>query len=130
MAYSMDLRYRVVEAYEQGEGSMQQLAERFRINVSSVLDWIVRMRETGDVVPDHGGGRQRLIGPAGERILGALLAEQADATLPELCEKLAKRTKLSVSDTTMFRALRRMGISRKKNGSRVRTGPARRGPCP
>jgi transposase len=48
MAYSMDLRYRVVEAYERGEGSMQQLAERFRVNVSSVFDWIVRMRETGE----------------------------------------------------------------------------------
>jgi transposase len=114
MAYSMDLRRRVVAAYKDGEGSMRGLAALFRINLSSVRDWVALERRTGDVPPGHGGGRHRLVDAKREAVIWALLGKNADATLPELCDGLAKRSKVHVSPTTMFRVLRRMGVTRKK----------------
>ena len=45
--YSMELRSRVVMAYEHREGSMRRLAKTFRVSLSGVRDLITRYRETG-----------------------------------------------------------------------------------
>jgi transposase len=49
--YSRDLRLRVVQAYENREGSMRQLAVRFRLSLSCVRDLLTRYRATGGVAP-------------------------------------------------------------------------------
>ena len=55
--YSNDLRLRVVQAYENQEGSMRQLAARFRLSLSCGRDLLTRYRTTGSVAPKpHGGG--------------------------------------------------------------------------
>jgi transposase len=56
--YSTDLRTRIVQAYENREGAMRQLATTFRVSVSCVRRLLKHYRETGRVVPKpHGGGR-------------------------------------------------------------------------
>jgi transposase len=57
--YSQNLRLRVVQAYENREGSMRQLAVRFRLSLSCVRDLLTRYRATGDVAPKpHGAAIQ------------------------------------------------------------------------
>jgi transposase len=55
--YSNDLRLRVVQAYENHEGSMRQLAARFRLSLSGVRDLLTRYRTTGSA--DVGGPQSR-----------------------------------------------------------------------
>jgi transposase len=55
--YSTDLRIRVVQADENREGAMRQLAITVRVSLSCVRRLLKRSRETGSVAPKpHGGG--------------------------------------------------------------------------
>jgi len=89
---SVDLRQRVIAAYQAKEGSQRQLAERFKVSLSFIRD-LSRYRQTGTVEPKHMGWcccetRAQL------SIVKALVEAQPDALLTELCERLAKRQKL------------------------------------
>jgi transposase len=125
--YSKDLRLRVVQAYENHEGSMRQIAARFRLSLSCVRDLLTRYRTTGDVAPKpHGGGYPAKLGPAGLEALKTLVHATPDATLQELRTRLSATQQVIVSPATISRALTTLGLSRKKTVSRRRAGAARR----
>ena len=57
-AYSVDLRQKIVDAYNQREGSQRQLARRFRVSLTFIENLLKRYRTDGTVKPRaHGGGR-------------------------------------------------------------------------
>jgi transposase len=113
--YSRDLRTRVVTAYENHEGSMRQLATRFRLSLSCVRDLLTRYRATGDVAPKpHGGGYPAKLDAAGLNTVQTLVQQDPDATLKELCMRLQATTQLTVSSATMSRILTKLGLPRKK----------------
>lgn len=133
--YSRDLRLRIVHAYEHREGSMRQLAARFRVSLSCVRDLLTRYRSTGDVAPKpHGGGSPGKLGAAGRDALRALVQATPDATLHELGTQLATTRQVTVSPATLSRALTTLGLPRKKNVSRRRAsatgGPTATGHVP
>lgn len=124
---SVDLRQRVIAAYQAKEGSQRQLAERFQVSLSFVRDLTRRYRETGTVAPQpHGGGAVAKLGTAQLLIVQALVKAQPDALLDELCERFAEKTTINVSRSTMQRAVQSLGLSVKKNlsclGTRDSTG--------
>jgi transposase len=124
--YSKDLRLRVVQAYEHHEGSMRQLATRFRLSLSCVRDLLTRYRTTGDVAPkSHGGGYPAKLDIKGLEVLKTLVHTTPDATLQELRTRLATTQQLTVSAATLSRALTKLGLPRKKNLSRRRARAAR-----
>ncbi|MEL6349207.1 MAG: helix-turn-helix domain-containing protein, partial [Myxococcota bacterium] len=51
MALSKDLRQRVVTAYHDGEGTYDELAERFDVNRNTVWSWVKLEKETGSLEP-------------------------------------------------------------------------------
>jgi transposase len=110
MAYSQDLRKRVIATVERGEGSLRQIARRFLVSLSFVTRLLHRYRTTGSLAPKHGGGRQPALGPAQLERLRALIEKKPDATLAEL------RRSLGVACSTMaiVRALKKLRITRKK----------------
>lgn len=55
-AYSIELRQRVVAAYESGEGSYVSLAERFALGVATVKRWVTQFRRKGHLEPSNKGG--------------------------------------------------------------------------
>jgi transposase len=113
---SVDLRQRVIDAYQAKEGSQRQLAERFKVSVSFVRDLTRRYRQTGSVEPKpHGGGATAKLGSAQLPIVEALVEAQPDAILEELCERFTQKSGVSVSLSTMQRATVRLGLSVKKN---------------
>jgi transposase len=124
--YSKDLRLRIVHAYEHREGSMRQLATRFRVSLSCVRDLLTRYRATGDVAPKpHGGGYPAKLAAAGCDALKTLVQATPDATLQELRPRLSATHQGSVSQATISRALTKLGLPRKKNLSRRRARTAR-----
>lgn len=113
---SVDLRQRVISAYQAKEGSQRQLAERFKVSLSFVRDLSRHYRETGTVeAKPHGGGAVAKLTEAQLPLVQALIEAQPDALLVELCERFAQKSGVSVSVSTMQRAGYRLGWSVKKN---------------
>ena len=112
--YSLDLRQRVIEAYETGEVSQRQLAQQFSIALSTVQAWIQRKRRTGSLAPDPTGGSKSKLDQDARAALARLIQTQPDATLAEWAETLEAETDVSVHPSTLWRQARRLGLTRKK----------------
>lgn len=113
---SVDLRQRVIAAYQAKEGSQRQLAERFKVSLSFVRDLSRRARETGTLEPKpHAGGAVAKLRVSHLPIVKALVEAQPDALLEELCERFAEKTAVNVSVSTMQRTVQSLELSVKKN---------------
>ena len=116
IAYSKDLRTRIIDAWKAKEGSQRQLAERFKVSLSFVQRVLRRYRQTGEC---QGKPRGATLSPilSGSLLetVKALVAEQPDALLQELCGRLQERTGVKVSVPTMHRAVEGLRLRQKKN---------------
>jgi transposase len=109
--YSKDLRERVAAAVDHGEGSQREIARRFRVSLTFVFRLLRRRRDADTLDPKpHGGCPPTALGPDELRCLAELIRETPDATL----EQLRQRGGFPCSLTTLWRALRRLGLTRKK----------------
>src|SRR3954449_5968691 len=109
--YSQDLRQRVLDTVRRGEGSSRQIARRFLVSVSFVTRLLKRYRSTNSLEPEpHGGGHPPSLGPEDLERLRELIRQQPDATLEECRQRLGT----SCSTMTISRALRKLGLPRKK----------------
>lgn len=109
--YSEDLRQRVLDAVEHRDGSLRQLATRFRVSLSFIQRLLRHRRRTGSLRPKpHGGGRRPALDQSGLDQLRLLVAEQPDATLVELRHRLGVECSLAA----ISRALKKLGLPRKK----------------
>jgi transposase len=114
--FSMDLRERVVNAYDRKEGTRRALALRFDVSEAWIKKILHFRRATGSPAPKpHRGGPKPKIDAQKALELKALVAAQADLTLAELRERLG----VDGSIMAVFRALKRLKCRRKKS----RCGP-------
>src|SRR5437764_2782803 len=110
----MDLRRRVAGAVENREGSLRQLARRFRVSVPFITRPLRLRRQTGSLAPRHaGGGRSPAPDEAGAQRLRQLLRERPDATPEELAQGLG------CGRMAAWRTLRKLKITRKKKTRRA-----------
>jgi transposase len=126
-AYSADLRERVLLACEHGRLSRAKLAALFRVGESTVHRWLQTWRMEGrrEAKPHAGGPAPRLDAAALDQ-LRAIVAEANDRTLAEYAAALAERAGVTASGPTVCRALRKLGLPRKKDVAGARAGSARR----
>ena len=119
--YSADLRERVLAACERREGTREGIARRFLVAASTLYSWLGAAREEGRRAPKPCRGGTR---PAGGEAatLAALVRERNDATLAEYAALLAGRTGIERSPSALCRALKALGLVRKKR----RSGPPSR----
>lgn len=114
-AYYLDLRQRVVAAYEKGKSSRAEVAEQFNVGQAFVKKMLRQKREQGSVAPlAHGGGRQASLSEKEHRLLRQKVKEQPDIPLAELQEHLATKAGVTVSIPTIHRSLRASDLSHKK----------------
>lgn len=115
VAYSKDIRSRVIAAWEAQEGSQRQLAARFKVSLSFVYRVLHRYRADGQMdAKPRGATVQPKISDMDLEKLQKLVAENQDALLVELCECFTQQTGIKVSVPTMHRALQRLRLRRKK----------------
>jgi transposase len=106
--YSMDLRERVMAAYDSGRQT-KEIAKTFNVSPAWARRLKQHKRERGDIVPRIGGGNQT---PKVDLVrLGELVEQKPDATLAELRESL----KVDCALWTICRALRRLKLTYKKS---------------
>jgi transposase len=120
--YSMDLRKRVVAAYLEGEGTYATIAARYNVGEATVDRWVSRQRRSGDVSPHPmGGDRHSKFDTESEAQLAAMVAEDPDATREELVRRVRDELEIAVHPATVQRALVRLGLTRKKRRSTLRS---------
>lgn len=109
---SIDLRKRVIAAYEREGQSMGQIAQRFAMPKGTVQNIIEHYRATGGVVP-HPQNPGRKPAFKGEALahLAADVDRHPDATL----EELRDRSGLRVSLVAVHNTLKKLGFTRKKS---------------
>jgi transposase len=109
--YSMDLRERIAAAVDHHDGSLRPLARTFRVSLSCIARLLARRRATGSLQPKpHGGGQPPALDTDALQRLRHLVQQRPDATLDEL----ARRLGVACSRMAIWRALRKLGITRKK----------------
>jgi len=109
-AYSQDLRDRVLAAHDRGMKT-KQIAEVFAVSPAWVRRIKQRRRETGETTPRKMGGP----GPIkiDRAALAQLVREQPDATLKELQDRIG----VECSQSAIWTALDKMGLTFKKRRS-------------
>lgn len=115
-AYSLDLRKKILSAWQNQEGSQRELAQRFKVSLAFIRNFLRRYRETGEIAPKQQGGERRSkIQGKDEELLQKLVREQNDIYLRELQSSLLDRTGIEISESSLCRQLKRLKIRRKKN---------------
>ena len=124
--YSMDLRKRVVAAVVSGGMSCNLAAKQFGVGISTAINWVRRLRETGSIAPGQmGGHRPKKI--SGEYRLWLLeRVKDGDFTLRGLVTELGARG-LKVDYRSVWGFVHAEKLSFKKKPGGWRTRPSRRG---
>jgi putative transposase len=113
-AYSEDLRKKIVEGVEQRPMSKSEAARLFGVSLSSVKRYVKAAREGRSLSPGKAPGKKPLLDEKARRLLEADVEERPFAKLKDRREYLLKVSGVSVSESTLSRALRKMGFGRKK----------------
>lgn len=113
--YCQDLRKRVLAKAITGQQTQARIAASFHVSLSTVEKWLYRKRETGKSTPrpQAHGPQRALLGHAA--LLRTEIQKQPDVTLSELSARVARRTGVEVSPSTMCRELQRLRLPRKKS---------------
>lgn len=115
-AYSLDLRERVVAAYENGVETIIEVAERFEVSDSFIKKLLRRKRTTGEIAPvGHRGGQPKRLNEKHRKWLLKIVLAAPDITLEEVRERLSGEHQVAASVPTLWRELRALNLRRKKN---------------
>jgi transposase len=118
-AYSNDLRVKVIEAHQQGEGSLEEIAAQFHVSVSWVKAVSARFGRTGSAErPPKGkpGRRSKFTLDVQQRAREWITA-QPDLTLTELQKKMCDELALAASIGRLWKLLDEMELRLKKSRS-------------
>lgn len=125
MAYSKDLRVRLIRSVEKGASARSQ-GKIFQVSASTAVKWMAAFRAEGVSAPKpHRGGRRSALDGHAEW-LKARVAEKSDITLKELCAELGARG-IAASKSAVSRFFERIGFSFKKKRAGLRAGSPGRG---
>jgi transposase len=114
---STDLRKRIVAAYDRGDGTRQQIADRYDVSLGMVKKLLLQRQRTGDIAPRHRfSGRKPKITPQHQQRLRRLVSDYPDMTLEELRDAIG----IECTVPAIYYALCRLGLPLKKRRSAPR----------
>ncbi len=111
--YSEDLRRRIVSAVERGM-SKAHAARTFSVSLSSVKRYVNKAQRGEPLASKKRPGSAPKLDQKARKLLEDDLQERPYLTLQDRCEYIELVTGLSVSRSTMCRAIARIGSTRKK----------------
>ncbi len=121
MAYSNDLRVRVIHVVE-GGAAARAAARQFAIGDSTAIRWAKRWRETGSFAARSVKGQSRSPLKHYEQWLLNLVRQEPDLTLEEIQKRLLDEHQHRAGISAIWRFFDRHGISFKKKSARRRAG--------
>jgi transposase len=121
-----------MDAFENGEGTLQEFADRFCIVRMTLCDLLRLHRYAGTLEPEKTRGHEpKSVDDAGRERIRELVAARLDVTIEDLTDAYNASASIANSDATMGRELRAMKLTQKKFWAVERDTPnlqARRGP--
>lgn len=125
-AYSDDLRRKLLQAHDEGEGTLRELADLFRVSYGWAVKISAARGKTGKMERQPGAKRGRVskITPEIQTYIKNEVAAKPDSTLAELQLKLFEEKQLEVSIGRLRSVLEDLNLRFKKNDSGVRTRSA------
>ena len=119
-AYSEDLRKKIVDAVRRGM-SKAEAARTFGVGISTVKRYATKAQRGEPLEPAKASGKRPKMDERVGKLLEEDLGERPFATLRERCEYVEAVSGVSVSRSTMCRAIARIGSTRKKGGDSPRS---------
>ena len=114
-AYSKDLRQKIVDAIERGMPK-DEAARTFGVGISTVKRYATKAQKGEPLEPGKAPGKRPKMDERLRKLLEEDLNERPFVTLGERCEYVEAISGVSVSRSTMCRAIVRIGSTRKKGG--------------
>jgi transposase len=115
-AYSEDLRRKIVDAIERGMPKAQA-ARTFGVGISTVKRYASKARRGESLEPGKAPGKRPKMDEKVGKLLEEDLHERPFVTLRQRCDYIEAISGVSVSRSTVCRAIaRRIGSTRKKGG--------------
>lgn len=112
---SLDIRARFIAAYEAGEGSLRELARRFKVGPATTNRWWSRYKRTGEMAArPSSGGTQPVLTEVDLESIDLLVLDHPSLTVAELIERFVEEGGQRVHPSTMKRALKKLNLTRKK----------------
>ena len=120
-AYSKDLRQKIVDSVRRGMFKAEA-ARTFGVEISTVKRYCTKAQRGEPLEPGKAPGKRPKMDERGRKFLEEDLKERPFVTFRERCDYVEAISGVSVSRSTMCRAISRMGSTRKKgaNGRRTR----------
>ena len=114
--YSLDLRRKIVQACERDTASQREVAEFFIVSRSFVEVLLRQYRRHGGELlpPKPRPGRPSRLDQACREQVRQWLEQQPDLTLRELMDRLQASTGIAVSEPTMSRLVKKLGMRLEK----------------
>jgi transposase len=120
--YSIDLRDRVVGAVVTGGMSCNRAAKQFGVGISTAINWVKRVRETGSVAPGKMGGHKPKKISGEHRLWLLQRIKDGDFTLRGLVAELAERgLKVDYRSVWTFIHAEKLSVKKKRGGWRTRS---------
>jgi transposase len=113
-----DLRRKLLFAYDQGEGTLEELAGRFLVSLGWAKKISAARNRSGQAerVP-HKPGRKPRVGVEQQKLVIAWVASQPDLTLIEIKAKLQTEAGITLGVPRVWRLLRKLNLRLKKSRS-------------
>ena len=112
-AYSKDLRRKIVDAVERGMPKAEA-ARTFGVGISTVKHYATKAQRGESLEPAKAPGKRPKIDEKVRKLLEEDLHERPFVTLQQRCDYVEAISGVSVSRSTMCRAIARIGSTRKK----------------
>ncbi len=113
-AYSVDLRKKIVDAIRRGSPKAE-VARIFGVGISSVKRYMKMAQEEGSLDPKKAPGKKRKLDESGMKLLEEDLRARPTATYEQRANFLDALLGVRVSKSTICRAIKRLGYTRKKD---------------
>jgi transposase len=124
--YSLDLRERVVAAVVGGGLSCNRAAKQFGVGISTAINWVKRLRETGSVAPGKMGGHKPKSISGEHAVWLSQRIKDGDFTLRGLVGELAERgLKVDYRSVWEFVHADKLSFKKKRGGWRTRSSRRR-----
>ncbi len=115
------LRLRVLEAYVNKKGTIQSIADRFKVSQATVKSWARRYREEGHVESRPYWSHNPAKMPQEHwPWLKKLVDEKPTILLGEIVEAFYEETGVRISDSAVCQTLKRAGLTRENSVIRRR----------
>jgi transposase len=113
-----DLRRKLLFAYDQGEGTLEELAGRFLVSLGWAKKISAARNRSGQAerVP-HRPGRKPRVGAEQQKLVITWVASQPDLTLAEIKARLQTEAGITLGIPRVWRLMRKLNLRLKKSHS-------------